>query len=215
MSATGPRRRTEKGDVQRRRILRCFRELEQRTGYRPSYRQVAGKLGIGLSTVAYHLSVLEESGTVQRQARGPRTITEISLRALAAEGDDGVDVPFLEQIAAGLFREVQESAGETRRLPRWLLGSGDFFLLEVNGESMTGAAIFDGDLAVIRRQESAENGEIVAAQIEEHGLAQATLKTLRLENEQAWLVPQNPAFPKIPANQAQIKGKLVLTVHRH
>ena len=207
---------TERGDRQRERILRCFRELEQLMGYQPGYQQVADELGMTLSTVFYHLRVLADDGIVRWEAGRPRTIRQTALPALAAEGDDSVEVPFMEQIAAGLFRDVQESAGQTHRLPRWLVGRGNFFLLQVSGDSMTGAAIFDGDLAVIRQQDSAENGEIVAAQVLEHGQAQATLKTLRRENGQTWLVPQNPAFPKIPCNQAtEIKGKLVLIVHRH
>jgi repressor LexA len=77
---------------------------------------------------------------------------------------------------------------------------------------MTGAAIVDGDLVVIRKQETAENGEIVAAQLEGPAGCEATVKTLQRIGGHAWLMPANPAYQPIPADDARILGKMVALV---
>ena len=77
---------------------------------------------------------------------------------------------------------------------------------------MTGAAITDGDLVVVRRQQVAENGEIVAAQLDRGGIAEATVKTLQRLDGHVWLMPNNPAYQPIPADDAIILGKVVAVV---
>jgi len=85
-------------------------------------------------------------------------------------------------------------------------------MLKVTGDSMTGAAIADGDLIVVRQQPTAENGEIVAAQLGGTATAEATVKSLQRINGHAWLMPRNPAYPPLPAEDAIILGKRVAVI---
>ena len=86
-------------------------------------------------------------------------------------------------------------------------------MLTVTGDSMIGAAIADGDMVVIRQQEDAENGDIVAAQIE-GAEAEATVKTLKRTGGHVWLMPQNPAYTPISGDKATILGKVVAVLRR-
>jgi repressor LexA len=204
MDGNTPRGGTGGGDLQRRRILEFAREFTRREGYSPSYREIGEKLGLGVSTVSYHVALLRQQGALDREPGRPRTITEPSCPVFPA-GEDDADVPLLGQIAAGIPADMADIADEMYRLPRRLVGRGEVFMLRVKGDSMTGAAIIDGDLVVVRRQEDAENGEIVAARIGD----EATVKTLQRRGGHAWLMPHNPAFQPIPADDAAIMGKVV------
>jgi repressor LexA len=90
-----------------------------------------------------------------------------------------------------------------------MVGEGTVFMLRVAGDSMTGAGIINGDLVVVREQPTAEDGEIVAAAVTSSGENEATVKTLRLPNAHVWLMPQNPAYAPIPADDATVFGKVV------
>jgi len=211
MDRDKPRWRTGVGEWQRRRILRFVQEFGRREGYSPSYREIAEELGLAVSTVSYHVSVLEQEGSLRRGAGQPRTIVEPADPTPRAEGDT-VEVPLIGQIAAGIPLDAVELAEETFLLPRRLVGHGSLFMLRVKGDSMTGAAITDGDLVVVRRQQVAENGEIVAAQLDRSGTAEATVKTLQRLDGHVWLMPHNPAYQPIPADDATILGKVVAVV---
>ena len=199
------------GERQRRRILGFVQEFGRREGYSPSYREIAGELGLAISTVSYHVSVLQNEGSLRREAGQPRTITEPGCPSLQGAGDD-VEVPLIGQIAAGVPVDAAEAAEETFVLSRRLVGHGVLFMLRVKGDSMTGAAITDGDLVVVRQQKAAENGEIVAAQLDRAGTCEATVKTLQRLDGHAWLMPHNPAYQPIPADDATILGKVVAVV---
>jgi repressor LexA len=199
------------GERQRRRILGFVQEFGRREGYSPSYREIAGELGLAISTVSYHVSVLQNEGCLRREARQPRTITEPGCPSFQGAGDD-VAVPLIGQIAAGVPVDAAEAAEETFVLSRRLVGHGTLFMLRVKGDSMTGAAITDGDLVVVRQQKAAENGEIVAAQLDRSGTCEATVKTLQRHGGHTWLMPHNPAYQPIPADDATILGKVVAVV---
>jgi repressor LexA len=207
---SSPGRRAD-GERQRRRILGFVQEFGRREGYSPSYREIARELGLAISTVSYHVSVLQNEGSLHRESGQPRTITEPGSPSLPADGDD-VEIPLIGQIAAGVPADAAEAAEEIFLLPRRLVGYGTLFMLLVRGDSMTGAAISDGDLVVVRQQKTAENGEIVAAQLDQAGTCEATVKTLQRAGDHAWLMPHNPAYQPIPADDATILGKVVAVV---
>jgi repressor LexA len=211
MDGTGLRRRAGDGDWQRNRILGFVQEFGRREGYSPSYRDIAAELGLAVSTVSYHVSVLENEGSLRREPGQPRTITEAADPLPAAAGDAAA-IPLIGQIAAGVPLDAVEAAEETFLLPRRLVGHGSLFMLRVRGDSMTGAAITDGDLVVVRQQKVAENGEIVAAQLDRAGTCEATVKTLQRLDGHVWLMPHNPAYQPIPADDAAILGKVVAVV---
>lgn len=211
MNDGGHRQRHGDGNWQRRRILAFLREFTWREGYSPSYREIGDKLGLAVSTVSYHVALLRAEGSLDRERGRPRAITWPSSSASRAEEADA-GVPLIGQIAAGDPLYAEEAVEETFPLPRELVGQGQLFMLRVRGDSMTGAAIVDGDLVVIRKQETAENGEIVAAQFEGPAGCEATVKTLQRTGGRAWLMPANPAYQPILADDARILGKMVALV---
>ena len=109
-----------------------------------------------------------------------------------------VEVRLIGQIPAGVPFDAFQSAEETFRLPRRLVGHGKLFVLKVRGDSMTRAAITDGDLVVVRHQPVAENREIVAAQLDGTATAEATVKTLQQLDGHVWLLPGNPYTSRSP-----------------
>ena len=119
-------------------------------------------------------------------------------------------VRLLGEIAAGYPRDANQSVEDVFPLPKQLVGEGDLFLLKVVGDSMIDAAIADGDWVVVREQQVAENGEIIAAMIE----GEATVKTYRMSDGHIWLIPHNPAFTPIAGDGATILGKVVSVLRR-
>ena len=119
-------------------------------------------------------------------------------------------VPLVGEIAAGHPKDARQSVEDVFPLPKQLVGEGDLFLLKVVGDSMIGAAIADGDWVVVRDQQVAENGEIIAAMIE----GEATVKSYRMSDGHIWLIPHNPAFTPIQGDGARILGKVVSVLRR-
>ena len=194
---------------QRQKILRFVRRFTQREGYPPTLREIGQAVGLAPSSVHHHLSVLQDAGYLTRGAGRPRTAVEAGSPAAGRWPTDGVKVPLVGRIAAGVPLLAEEMIEDTFWLPRRLVGEGTLFMLRVAGDSMSGAGIADGDLVVVRKQPVAENGEIVAAAITTEGEAEATVKTLQRANGHVWLMPQNPAYAPIPADEATIFGKVV------
>jgi len=211
MGSSSFRRPPGTGDSQRRRILGFVQEFGRREGYSPSYREIAKELGLAISTVSYHVSVLENEGSLCREPGQPRTITEPGCPSHPVARDE-VELPLIGRIVAGVPLDAVEIAEETFLLSRRLVGHGALFMLRVKGDSMTGAAITDGDLVVVRQQPAAENGEIVAAQLDGAGTCEATVKTLQQLDGHVWLMPHNPAYQPILADDATILGKVVAVV---
>jgi repressor LexA len=129
------------------------------------------------------------------------------------------DVPLVGRIAAGtpvIADQMAELAGDVISLPRMLTGEGNLIALRVAGDSMTGAAIADGDWVVVRQQPDADSGNIVAAMLASNASAdwEATVKTLKKVDGHTWLIPHNPAFTPILADSAVIIGKVVSVLRR-
>jgi len=145
-----------------------------------------------------------------RKARHPR-VTAGSAETLPTAGvQNAAYVPLVGEIAAGYPKDAKQSVEDVFPLPKQLVGEGDLFLLKVVGDSMIDAAIADGDWVVVREQQVAENGEIVAAMIE----GEATVKSYRMSDDHIWLIPHNPAFAPIPGDGATILGKVVSVLRR-
>ena len=120
-------------------------------------------------------------------------------------------MPFFESMAAGGLAYANPEAIDTIRLPRVVVGSGNLFAVKVTGDSMVGADIFDGDCVVVRQQNNAVNGDIVAARFGDR----ATVKTFRRIEGHVWLMPENPSYEPMRGDGCQIMGKVVATLHRH
>ena len=121
-----------------------------------------------------------------------------------------VHVPVLGRIAAGGPILAEERIEDVFALPRQLVGDGTMFLLAVRGDSMIDAAICDGDWVVVRQQPTANNGDIVAALLDD----EATVKTFKRTGSQVWLIPHNSAYDPIDGNHATILGKVVAVLRR-
>jgi repressor LexA len=189
------------------RILDVIRESMQDRNYAPSMREIGEAVGLSsTASVSHQLNKLELLGYLSRDPRRPRTIDllgEDSLPEISTA--DTAYVPLVGRIAAGIPITAEQNVEDVFTLPRQLVGKGDLFLLKVVGESMIDAAICDGDWVVVRQQQTAENGDIVAALIEE----EATVKTFKQRDGHTWLLPRNSAFEPILGDHAVILGKVV------
>jgi repressor LexA len=205
-----------------RTILEVIRSSVTTRGYPPSIREIGDAVGLtSTSSVAHQLRTLERKGYLRRDANRPRAVDVRSADDVAAatvvtdvDGSDALPVPtfvpVLGRIAAGGPILAEQAVEDVFPLPRELVGEGSLFLLKVVGESMVDAAICDGDWVVIRQQNVADNGDIVAAMID----GEATVKTFKRTHGQVWLMPHNPAFEPIPGNEAAILGKVVTVIRK-
>ncbi|HUC18019.1 MAG TPA: transcriptional repressor LexA [Acetobacteraceae bacterium] len=137
------------------------------------------------------------------------------LQGVRAAGEAGaVQIPLYGRIAAGLPIEALRDAGNHIEVPLAILGSGEHYALEVAGDSMIEAGILDGDTAVIRKAETAENGQIVVALVDE---AEVTLKRLRRRGQSIALEPANPRYEVrlLPAERVRVQGRLVALLRRY
>ena len=205
-----------------RDILAVIRSTVEERGYPPSVREIGEAVGLtSPSSVAHQLGVLERKGLLRRDANRPRALVVADESAPSTEtvadvtgtGDAmpaAAYVPVLGRIAAGGPILAEEAVETVFPLPREIVGEGELFLLKVVGESMIDAAICDGDWVVVRRQPTADNGEIVAALLDD----EATVKTLQRRDGHTWLLPHNPAYSPIDGDHATILGKVVSVIRR-
>jgi repressor LexA len=218
--------------LRQRRILEVIKDTVDRRGYPPSIREMGDAVGLASSSsVAHQLKMLEAKGFLRRDPNRPRALEvllpnehrtagrQLSLSEQTSTGDDTgigdafpepVHVPVLGRIAAGAPILAEESIEDVFALPRQLVGDGRMFLLAVRGDSMIDAAICDGDWVVVRQQPTADNGDIVAALLDD----EATVKTFKRTGSQVWLIPHNPAYDPIDGNHATILGKVVAVLRR-
>ncbi len=208
-----------------RKVLQVIRDSVQRRGYPPSMREIGEAVGLtSTSSVSYQLSTLQSKGYLRRDAGRPRTV-EVRLPGQPAvrpeaeiDEDTSLDIPSQEttyvpvvgRIAAGGPILAEEAIEEIFPLPKQIVGEGTLFLLKVVGDSMINAAIADGDWVVVRQQPDADNGDIVAAMIDN----EATVKTFKRSSGHVWLMPHNPAYAPIPGDEASILGRVVAVLRR-
>ena len=205
-----------------RTILNVIRASVTSRGYPPSIREIGDAVGLtSTSSVAHQLRTLERKGYLRRDPNRPRAVDVRGADDGAAAtpvtdvaGSDALPeptfVPVLGRIAAGGPILAEEAVEDVFPLPRELVGEGTLFLLKVVGDSMVEAAICDGDWVVVRQQNVADNGDIVAAMLD----GEATVKTFRRAGGQVWLMPHNPAYDPIPGNEATVLGKVVTVIRK-
>jgi repressor LexA len=212
------------------RVLATIKEAIETRGYPPSMREIGAAVGLtSSSSVAHQLKVLEEKGFLKRDPNRPRAI-EVFLpelmaarRSISSADESSIDetdigntappatyVPMVGRIAAGGPILAEEQIQEVFPLPKSLVGEGTLFLLEVSGDSMIDAAICSGDYVVIRQEQTASNGDIVAAMID----GEATVKTFQRKDGHVWLLPHNDAYDPIDGTHATILGKVTAVLRR-
>ncbi|RPF22074.1 transcriptional repressor LexA [Myceligenerans xiligouense] len=207
-----------------RKVLGCIRESFEARGYPPSMREIGDSVGLASpSSVKHQLQVLERKGFLRRDPNRPRAMELVDPESGARQNPQPGEVhwggaaeqsesappasyvPLVGRIAAGGPILAEQAVEDIFALPRQVVGDGELFLLKVAGDSMVDAAICDGDWVVVRRQNVAEQGEIVAAMID----GEATVKTFKQADGHVWLMPQNSAYEPIPGDEAQILGRIV------
>jgi repressor LexA len=209
----GTRRRTSLSDKQLAILDFIQRSVSDR-GYPPSMREIGDAVGLSsLSSVTHQLNQLELSGYLRRDPNRPRALEVLiempSTDSAAPESTvsvgDAAMVPLVGRIAAGVPIIADQMIDEVFPLPRQLVGKGELFMLKVVGDSMIDAAICDGDWIVVRQQKTAENGEIVAAMLDD----EATVKVFQQRDGHTWLLPRNSSFAPILGDYAEVLGKVV------
>ncbi|WP_062294346.1 transcriptional repressor LexA [Demequina phytophila] len=216
--------------ARQRAVVDFIRATVLERGYPPSMREIGDAVGLtSPSSVKHQLTALEAKGVLRRDPHRPRAIEvvlpgeEAAAPAVAsaeatvpapaptASSADNIHlVPLVGRIAAGGPILADQQVEDTFALPRQLTGDGELFMLQVSGDSMIDAAICDGDWVVVRRQNAAENGDIVAALLDD----EATVKTFRRKDGQVWLMPHNPAYTPIDGTHATVMGKVVSVLRR-
>jgi repressor LexA len=166
-------------------ILEFIREFSAVYGYSPTVREIGERFGIrSTNAVADHLTALERKGVIEREDRAARGIS------LREERTGSRRIPLVGQIAAGSPLLAEENIEDWLALDEGFAPAGKLFALRVRGDSMIGAHILDGDIVIVRMQEEAERGQIVAALIDD----EATLKTYLPQGGSVILLPANPAY---------------------
>ena len=170
-------------------------------GYPPSVREICAAVGLkSTSTVHAHLNHLEEQGLIRRDSTKPR-----ALEVLDGSHQRGRSVPLVGRVTAGQPILAVENIEDYIVLPQNMLGSDEIYCLRVQGESMIEAGILDGDIVVLRQQDTAENGEIVVAMVDD----EATLKRIFYEDDHVRLQPENSSMEPIYADSVAVLGKLI------
>jgi repressor LexA len=198
------------------KVLEVIRESVERRGYPPSMREIGEAVGLtSTSSVAHQLTTLERKGFLRRDPNRPRAV---EVRQVVPDDDTGEGdarptptyVPVVGRIAAGGPILAEQLVEDVFPLPRQIVGDGELFLLEVKGDSMIEAAITEGDWVVVQRQQSADNGDIVAALLDN----EATVKTFSRKNGKVWLLPANPDYSPIDGTDAVILGRVTALLRR-
>ena len=184
----------------------------ERHGYPPTVREIGEAVGLASpSTVHAHLANLERAGLLRRDPTKPRALEVLGGgRKRAAEASGVEQLPLVGEIAAGGPLLAEENIEDRIAVPELLAHGGADFLLRVKGDSMVNAGILDGDLVVVRRQDTARDGEIVVALAgDDESADEATVKRFFREGRRIRLQPENEALEPIYSPYVQILGKVV------
>jgi repressor LexA len=203
-----------------REVLDFIRHFTTQAGYPPTVREIGAHFGFVPRSVFDHLKALERKGYLRRTATKSRSLQILDappgaaipspVRAIAAYRE----LPILGRVPAGEPLLTEENVEGTFTISRDWVNGDEAFLLKVQGESMVGAHILPGDYAVVRRQATAENGEIVVALVND----EATIKRVFFKKDMIVLQPEHPTMPSIQVRHGeknfQIIGKVVAILRR-
>jgi repressor LexA len=196
--------------ARQREILAFVNDHSAQHGYPPTVREIGTAVGLtSSSTVHAHLANLERLGLLRRDPAKPRALNLVgrSTKAPPAPETSGIRMlPLLGQIAAGAPLLAEGHVEELLPVPELLTASGENFLLRVRGDSMIDDGIHSGDYVVVRRQDTAENGEIIAALVDG---GEATVKRIYREKDRIRLQPANSSMAPIYADDVVVLGRVV------
>ncbi len=192
----------------RRQILQFIEEATEKNGYPPTVREIGKAVGLrSSSSVQFQLRTLAEGGYLRRDGSLTRALRlrDASPAPKATEADARIRwLPVLGEVAAGQPIFADQQLEDVIPLPSRFAPGGEAFMLQVSGDSMIDAGILDGDYVIVSRTNTAEEGEIVVALVDD----EATVKAFYRRDGGFELRPANPAVPTIHADEVQILGKV-------
>lgn len=189
---------------QQEKVLDFIRAYIEKEGYPPSVREICQAIGFYSSSTAHHyLEKLEERGYIERHPSRPRAIRILEPDG-AAPAPQCHYIPLLGKIRAGQPLFAEENFEGFYPLPAEFAAGGEYFILRVEGESMTGAGIENGDLVIVRRQETLESGEIGAFLLGD----EATVKYFHREKDRIRLQPANDRYEPILTREVNVLGRV-------
>jgi repressor LexA len=187
-------------------IFDFIKRYSEQNGYPPTVRDIGKAVGLASSsTVHAHLANLEKLGLLRRDPTKPRAMELLDRAGAALRDAVTPGLPLLGQVAAGTPILAEENVEEYIETPAACGGDSGEYLLRVRGESMKNAGILDGDLVVVRRQETARDGEIIVALVEE----EATVKRFFREGDHIRLQPENETMAPILVRDVSVLGRVV------
>ena len=191
-------------------ILNYIKKAKIMKGYPPAVREIGNAVGLSSSsTVHSHLNQLENKGYIRRDPTKPRAIEVMD--GVSRTSKEMVDVPLLGRVTAGAPILAVENIEDTYPLPLDLVRNNDVFMLTIQGDSMINAGIHNGDMVVIRKQNTARDGEIVVALLED----EATVKRFFKERDHVRLQPENENYEPIITRDVSILGKVIALIRQY
>ena len=186
-------------------ILAFIKKETLSRGYPPAVREICSAVGLNSpATVHSHLNTLEAKGYIRRDPSKPRAI-EIIVEDFSLSRREYAQIPMVGYVAAGEPLLAEEHIMDYFPLPADMLPDSQVFMLQVRGDSMLGAGILDGDQVIVRQTNSASNGDMVVALIDDG----ATVKTFYKEKDHIRLQPENPDYDPIIVKDVVILGKVI------
>ena len=203
---------TENITARQRRIVEFIRKTVQDRGYPPTVREIGEAVGLtSSSSVHAQLANLEKRGLLRRDPTKPRAM---ELQGPGPSRAGGVRVPLVGRITAGAPVLADQNVEDWLVLPTSYAGQDDNFALRVSGDSMIDAGIFDGDVVIVRRQDQADEGDVVAALMTGPAEDEATIKRFHREDGRVQLMPANPSMGPIEMVSGRILGKVVALLRK-
>ena len=198
----------EKLTNQQEKMLNIIKKYVVKHGYAPTVRELCQEMNLSsTATVQVHLNNLEKKGYIKKEESKNRTIEILVDNEYEIKNELIIEVPLLGKITAGNPIEAIENPDEYFSLPSYLIPKNkDVFTLLVSGESMINAGILDGDIIIVERKNTANNGEIVVAMTDEN---EVTLKTFYKEKDHFRLQPENDTMAPFIMDNVTILGKAI------
>lgn len=188
-------------------ILEFIKNEVKEKGYPPSVREIGEAVGLASSsTVHGHLERLEKKGLIRRDPTKPRAIEILDMDSSSTFSFSVTRVPLIGKVTAGMPITATENIEDYFPLPSHYVGDHNVFMLSVLGDSMIETGIHDGDLVIVRQQQTADNGDIVVAMTEDN---EATVKRFYKEKDHIRLQPENSSMAPIILSNVSILGKVI------
>ncbi len=193
-------------------VLDFIKMYMEENHYPPTVREIAADFDISVRAAYDHLQALQKKDAISTDLNRSRSIRIQEQEEPERQQEELIEVPLLGNVAAGQPLMAEENFEKVLKFPASSLPPGNFFALKVKGDSMLQAGILDGDTAIIRQGESARNGDIVVARINDDAV---TLKRFFRETNRVKLKSENPVYPPIYSQNARVLGKLSFIIREY